>query len=102
MDHSEGQVSIMEPLKIQRIYIDYEKSSFMVYIKDHKPVDLLFLEVEGYIEEYDKKLFDYLSKINGLANKIDEAEDIGYNFSPMVISLLESFIEMGLIKIIKL
>lgn len=82
---------------ITHVIIDYDTETFVIHIKGYKKVELLFLEIESFISEYDEKLFEYLQCKDTLEDKIHEATEIGYDFSPMVAELLKSFIEYGLI-----
>lgn len=82
---------------IKTIAIDYDAKSFVAYIPGYKPVEILFIEVESFMEEYDPKLYEYLLCKSTMSKKILEAVDIGYDFIPMITDILTSFIEYGLI-----
>ena len=82
---------------VKTVVIDYDAKSFVLYIPGYKPVELLFMEVESFMEEYDSKLYDYLLCKSTMTKKVLEAVDIGYDFTPMIADLLSSFIEYGLI-----
>lgn len=82
---------------VKTVVIDYDAKSFVIHIQGYKPVEILFLEVESFMCEFDEKLYDYLECKDSMKEKIFEGVDIGYDFSPMIAALLKSFIEYGLI-----
>ena len=65
---------------VKTVVIDYDAKSFVLYIPGYKPVELLFMEVESFMEEYDSKLYDYLLCKSTMTKKVLEAVDIGYDF----------------------
>ena len=102
MEKKNAKVLFNSDYIIETIIVDYGKLSFVVHITGYKEVEVLFLEIESFIAEYDKKLHLYLQNFIGIENKIIEAIDIGYNFGPMVAELLKSFIEYGIIQLSKI
>jgi hypothetical protein len=86
-----------EQYKVKTVVIDYDTKSFVAHMPGYKPVDILFIEVESFMEEYDTKLYEYLLCKHTMPEKVSEAVDIGFDFGPMIADLLTSFIEYGLI-----
>lgn len=96
--HSTDNTITMVSLTILSIYpIFDEKPKFRVNIKGYKSLDVLFLEIDNFISEYDPKLGKYLSKFDNIEDKVKDAMSIGYDFEDMITDYVVTLIEYGLI-----
>ena len=90
-------MAVHEEYHVTSITVDYDSKEFIVRFQGYQPIEILFLEIESFIAEYDDKLAKYLERIDKLEDKIFEAIDIGYDFTNMVADFLKSMIEYDLI-----
>ena len=73
------------------------KGCFMVNLKGYKSIEIYFMEIENYIQEFDEKLYKYLLQFKTIREKISEAISIGYDFEDLISDYIKNLIEYGLI-----
>ena len=83
---------------VQDFYVDWDESLFDVKLRGYKMMNVMFYEFESFIREFDPKLYKYLRRFKQLDDKIAEALDIGFDFSPMLAAFLKEMIEYGLLR----